>query len=379
MQYYTLSESCAIHYGALWDGRSANLLGPGTLYAGAGVLSTTLPKASVETLDFSAFTVMPAFIDCHVHLAFTAESGKSTTAHMESFLSAGVAAVREGGSRAGGLFSDERLRIANCSRAICKTGHYGSNLGTAVSGLQEAVAEINRMASLGIQHIKIIASGIFSFSQYGKTGPLPFAPAELKAMTRHAQSLGLSVMAHASGDDAVQSCIAAGVDSIEHGYFMEEKTLKELAAHNIAWVPTLIPVAVHLDNPTLCGALTVTQQDIIRRSLERQMRLVGLGAALGVRIGAGSDAGAAGVPHGRSLFWEMDLLRRSGLTPFQALQSATATAAEICGFHQLGVLEPGKMAVLLAVNGNPLQEPATLLEPAALITPHRKQANGETI
>jgi imidazolonepropionase-like amidohydrolase len=366
MQIITLPEETAIYYGALWNGIDTEIAGAGTLYTIGGLISNK-PGCQAKSLDFSHLTLMPAMIDCHVHLAMPYKSSDSLAARINKILMAGVAAVREAGSRNETFFSDPRLLIANCCRAISKKGFYGSNLSKEVSSLPEALAEINRLASQGAQHLKLITSDIFSFSQYGKTGPLPFSQSELTAMTELAKKLGLAVMAHASGDEAVRRCIEAGVNSIEHGYFMLEETLPELIKHDIAWVPTLTPVAVHLSNPHLCSLLSPAEKNTISRSLERQIEMVGLGGALGIRIGTGTDAGGKGVPHGSSLVKEIELLRQAGLPGTQVLKAATSEAAKICAFANLGVIQPGYRALLLAVRGNPLIQPEILAQPEALL------------
>ncbi|MBT9143653.1 MAG: 5'-deoxyadenosine deaminase [Dehalococcoidia bacterium] len=366
MQIITLSEETTINYGALWNGIDTKIAGPGTLFTVAGFI-TDKPGCQATSLDFSHLTLMPAMVDCHVHLAMPYKSGDSLAVRVNKMLMAGVAAVREAGSRDETFFSDPRLLIANCCRAISKKGYYGSNVSKEVSSLTEALAEIKRLASQGAQHLKLITSDIFSFSQYGQTGPLPFSQTELITMTELAKKLGLAVMAHASGDEAVRRCIAAGVNSIEHGYFMQEDTLPELIKHDIAWVPTLTPVEVHLSNPELYSLLSPSEKNTISRSLERQIELVGLGGALGIRIGAGTDAGGKGVPHGSSLIKEIKLLRQAGLSGAQALKAATSEAAKICVFKNIGIIHPGYRALLLAVRGNPLMQPEILEEPEALL------------
>ena len=368
MQIIKLAKETAIFYGALWNGIKQEITSPGILFTADGLI-TDKPVCLTNSLDFSRLTLLPALIDCHVHLAMPYENSDSLATRVNAMLMAGVAASREAGSRDDTFFCDPRLLIANCCRAISKKGYYGSNLSKAISSLPEALAEINRLASLGAKHLKLITSDIFSFSQFGKTGPLPFSQSELIAMTELAKKLGLSVMAHASGDEAVRRCIAAGVNSVEHGYFMQEETLPELVKHDIAWVPTLTPVAVHLSNPHLLSLLSRSEKTTISRSLERQIEMVGLGGALGVRIGAGTDAGAKGVPHGSSLIGEIKLLCQSGLTGHQALKAATSEAAKICGFKNLGVIHPGYKAILLAVRGNPLLQPEILEQPEALLLP----------
>jgi len=173
-------------------------------------------------------------------------------------------------------------------------------------------------------------------------------------------------MAHASGDEAVRRCLEAQVTTIEHGYFMSKETLRQLATSEIFWLPTLAPVKAQLADPRLAVKLTPAMYDVIKRSYERHSRLVGEAGALGAKIVAGTDAGAPGVEHGRSLAWEILLLHEAGLPLQTALKAATATAAQACRLTASGTLTPGKKPYILAVEGNPLENPAVLQKPVAL-------------
>jgi imidazolonepropionase-like amidohydrolase len=369
MKIIKTANEYKINYGALWDGVSEKLSAAGTLTVIQSVIAEPNKESNLQLLDFSHLTLMPALIDCHTHLALPYDTSETIDTRASALLNCGIVAVRDGGSRFRLPAIHSPLIISHCHHAITKTGYYGQNLGKAVKNIAEATALINQLASFGAGHIKIIASDIFSFSNFSETGPLPFNKNELKKLTQHAHSLGLTVMAHASGDEAVQNCIFANVDSVEHGYFMTEESLATLAKKDIAWIPTLTPVAAQLDNPHLCHALTPKQRNVVHRSLQRHKERVGLGATLGIRIGAGTDAGAAGVPHGPSLAKEINQLRLCGLSTISALKAVTSQAATICGFSQLGQITLGKEAFLLAVNGNPLLNSEIVASPAALLLP----------
>lgn len=370
MQILTLKQKTVIRYGALWDGLSDLLSGPGTLSCNNGIITSTRGnEEKVETVDLSDLTLLPAMIDCHVHLALPYEGRDSLSSNVAGLLQSGIIGVREAGSKKGFSPPKSPLHIANCSQAIYKSGYYGKNLGVAADSIQDAIRIIDRLKSQGVQHIKLITSDIFSFNKFGETGPLPFTAEELHTLTEHAHAQDLSVMAHASGDVAVRRCLFAGVDSVEHGYFMKEDTLKGLVQKGIAWIPTLTPVAVQLDNPELYQALSPIQRETVRLSLKQHMKLVEKGGSLGAKIGAGTDAGAIGVPHGTSLQWEVTYLRNCGIPAHIALQAATSTAATICGFTDLGSLRPGKQAAIMAVRGNPLQYLEVLKNPEFLLIP----------
>lgn len=357
MKIIIVPKNALIRYGALWDGHSPALSGPGVLYIENRLIAESVTDGKTKDVtDLSAYTVMPSLADCHVHLSFAGEQEEQWPRIADLYLASGITAVRDAGSPKGDIFSHPLLTVIPTGQAIYKKGYYGTNLGVAVSDADEAERHIVRLAEKGARQIKIIASGIFSFSQYGKTGPLPFTQEELRKITRRATAEGLRVMAHASGDDAVRLCLKAGVGSVEHGYFVSEDTVRELAVSGIPWIPTLVPVAAQLENETLHARLSEKQRDIVRRSHQRHMEMVGHGYACGARIGAGTDAGAPGTAHGQSLHRELSLLMECGLPPESALRAAAGEAASICGLTQRGFIQHGMKPYLMAVAGNPLHQ-----------------------
>ena len=368
MEIIKVGTDTIIKYESMWDGLSNQATGPGIIHIRNGhITENSEEQTPASVLDFSNHTVMPTLMDCHVHLSLPYKSKDTPADRANNLLQSGIAAVRDAGSRQSLLHSLPPLTVINTVHAISKAGYYGANLGTTVENVLEAEQVMNRLADTGAKQIKLIASGIFSFSCYGDTGPIPFTTNELTRIVTHAQKQGLKVMAHATGNEAVSRCLDAGVDSIEHGYFMTEKTLEKMAKDNVCWIPTLIPAAIHLSSPQLFSQLSAIQRGTIRRTLAHQQQLVAKAAELNVCIGAGSDAGALGVPHGPSLYWELRELARCGLSAVTTLKTATSSAARICDLPDLGTIAPTKKLPLLVVAQNPLQQMATLEKPVALL------------
>lgn len=370
MKIIQLPADAILQYRSLWDGCANTLQGPGSFRIHQKTICAANAKLSHATIvDMSRYTIMPALIDCHAHLSLPTACASSIKIRMDSYLQSGVAAIRDAGMKETMPIPQSPLLCRHSLQAIFKKGFYGSALGTAAATPEEACQAVDRLAQKGAAQIKIIASGIFSFDDYGQTGPLPFTVPELSAMIRRAKQHGLPVMAHASGDEAVRLCIAAGVTSIEHGYFMSDQTLKELADSGIYWVPTLAPVAAQLADPKLSVALSPAQRDTIARSLDRHRQLVQQADRLGVRVCAGTDAGAPGVPHGSSLVTELTLLQEAGLSTANTLMAATSRAAELCGLPGMGFLRHGKTPCILVLTKNPLESLHALRSPAALLLP----------
>ncbi|MHB8170870.1 MAG: amidohydrolase family protein [Thermincolia bacterium] len=341
-------------------------------------------KSSPEVLNLTALTLLPAFIDCHVHLAldgldFQAALNRWTPDQawlpqvketLATYLNHGVAVIRDAGDGGNiGLQSKNLIsqgditspRILACGQAIYKKGKYGSFLGQGISSLQEAGQRITSLYKQGVDWIKVLVSGIVSFQEYGKVGTLQFSQHELNHIVGHAHSLGLPVMAHASSDEAVSQAAKAGVDSIEHGYFIAAtSSLAVLAEKNIPWIPTVVPVANQV-LPPFQGNHTPTSIDIIKRTYELQLQKIAEAAVLGIPLGIGTDAGASGVLHGFSYHQELGLFAQAGLSSAEIIKTATSIPARILGLdNELGTIEPGKKACFVGVKGNPLENPAAL-------------------
>jgi len=345
-------------------------------------------RKNCRIISSHSLTVIPGLIDCHVHLAFDGMSGQHP--HEEAFslaerlqgnlssnLACGIVAVRDGGDRGGaGLVCRDLVNAAELTgpvvmasgKALHNTGGYGSFLG-AETAPEEFAKAIKRLAADNVDQVKALVSGIVSFKEYGRVGSVQFSLKELRRIVRIAADYGLKVMAHASSEQAVRLCIAAGVHSIEHGYFISESSLKAMADQGIAWAPTVVPVAVQ------SRSADPTEAAVIERTYRRQLRMIRLAQRLGVILGVGTDAGASGVRHGTGFWQELQLYREAGLTVEETLLAATKNGARIIGREEsLGVIAPGRPAFLLIAEGDPLSPPGKQVRLKYLIRPRQRRA-----
>ena len=272
---------------------------------------------------------MPELYECHGHLMmdgadFTAArrrhaQGVDLAALQENLRAlqrAGVVYFRDGGDALGvstlgrSLAGEYGITCVTPAFAIHTKGRYGSIVGRGFSDLAEYRALVAQAGEAGCDFIKLMFSGIITFAAYGELSCPGLDPAEIRALVEIAHDAGFPVMAHVNGADTVRAAIAAGTDSIEHGYLMDEDCLALLAASDSIWVPTVAATAAFDGRPGFdpdAGARTWrTQLDCVRRA-----------AALGAKIACGSDAGAVGVPHGAGAAKEQALLRAAGLTEEQ--------------------------------------------------------------
>ena len=261
------------------------------------------------------------FGECHAHVIMDGKNYKAAVAlhkngpdeqaireHLAAWQQADITFVRDGGDAygvserarelAGAYGIDYRTPIF----AIHKRGHYGGIVGLPFDDRKGYRDLVDRARKRGADFIKIMISGIMEFDTYGKLTEEGLDPELISYMIETAHDAGLKVMAHGNGDRTVQAALAAGVDTLEHGNYMEEETLCQLAESPTIWVPTFAPTG----NLTGCGRFPDEQ---VKAILERQSRAVRFAFEKGARIGLGSDSGAYLVPHGQGLLDEYTYMK----------------------------------------------------------------------
>jgi imidazolonepropionase-like amidohydrolase len=211
--------------------------------------------------------------------------------------------------------------------------------------LAEAVVAAGR----GIDQVKIIDSGINSLTEFGRSTRPQFDVADLKAAVAAAHGWGLPVMIHANGVQPVADALAAGCDSVEHGFFMGEANMERMAGQRTVWVPTAGTMAGFLD--TL--ATGRWEADGARRLLDHQTAQLTRARELGVTVAAGTDAGSPGVRHGRAMAVELELMSAAGYSLGETVRCAAVHGARLLGLNRSGVLQPGAWADFIGVAGPP--------------------------
>ena len=239
---------------------------------------------------------------------------------------AGVAFFRDGGDALGvslcarALAPDYGITYRTPAFAIHKAGHYGGIVGRAWSDMKEYRGLIAEAKAAGCDFIKLMFSGIITFQNYGELSCPGLAAEEIAALVEIAHGEGFTVMAHVNGAETVRAAIAAGTDSIEHGYFMDEDCLALLAASDSIWVPTVAATNAFIGRAGFNAEAT-------RRTVETQLACIRRASEMGALIAAGSDSGAVGVPHGAGTQTEYRLLRTAGLSE-ERIKEANRALAE---------------------------------------------------
>ena len=233
----------------------------------------------------------------------------SVRSALEAYRKAGVTYVREGGDPygasllAGRLASEYGIEYRSPVFAIHKNGHYGKIVGRGFDTLKEYHQRVLEAASEGADFIKIMTTGLLDFNDDGKVTGTPVDEAEVREMVHIAHEEGFAVMSHTNGIYGTRAAIEAGVDSLEHGNYMDAETIAMLADSNTVWVPTLVTVR----NLAGCGRY----EDCVLTPIIHQAEvLVRLAYQKKVKVAPGSDAGAYMVPHGKGILQEWEAFRQ---------------------------------------------------------------------
>lgn len=345
----------------------------------ASVGGAVPPDARV--LDLGDVTLMPGFIDAHTHLAYdisgdwVTRSVRETAAdaalrgarNASRTIDAGFTTVRDVGSVGfvdvslmhaveAGLVEGPRIVPAGHSLSI--TGGHCDETGWAPGilelgprqGVADGRAEVLEAVRYQVKHgakvIKICATaGVLSFE--GPVGAQQFTEEEMRVAVEEAARHGLDVAAHAHGTEGIMAAVRAGVASIEHGSILTDEAIALMKERGTWLVPTTYLADV-IDLDALPPPIRAKAEWVLPRAKESLRRAI----AAGVKIAFGTDA--AVYPHGRNAR-EFAALVERGMTPAEALRSATLHAAELLGTDDRGVIEEGRLADLVAVAGNPLE------------------------
>ena len=354
------------------------------------------PPTDHEVIDASRFTVLPGLIDCHDHLAFHGYElvrrwgldEPQSTRHLRTarvagqILTSGYTAVRDaGGLDAGfrlavheGLIPGPRLvlslgiisPIGGIGDRVSPSGHASPFLQdpslppSVAQGIEGVRTTVRAMVRAGADVIKCATTG--GASSRAGHGPkdAAFNADEMRALVDEAHALGRRVMCHAVGGPGLRRAIEAGVDSIEHGCYLDEdpELIPMMVARGIFFVPTLTVYEYHRESTAphvreRARALRAHHLESVRHAL-----------AAGVKVVAGTDAGGHGHPNNAL---ELEHLVAAGMSPMQALQAATSLAAECLALEaEIGTIEKGKWADLVVVDGDPLRDVRILQDSARI-------------
>lgn len=224
--------------------------------------------------------------------------------HLKIYQDRGITFVRDGGdalgvsARAKELAPEYGIDYRTPVFAIHKEGHYGSIVGKSFSTMPEFYKRVLEAKEQGADFIKIMTTGLLDFNAHGAITGTPLDAAEVKEMVHIAHEEGMAVMSHTNGTYGVQAAVEAGVDSLEHGNYMNEESLTMLSESHTVWVPTLVTVRNLLGDGRYAD-------EVLRPIIETAEENVRKAFRFGVKVAPGSDAGAYRVLHGQGIQDEM--------------------------------------------------------------------------
>ncbi|WP_400191874.1 amidohydrolase family protein [Hymenobacter sp. B81] len=395
------AQKTYLHCGRLLDVRAGKLLSEQTLVVENGRVQAVQAGYAAagptdQVIDLKTRTVLPGLIDCHVHVEgetskdnfiqeFTlnpADVAYAAEGYARTTLLAGFTTVRDLGGSGVNLALRNAInrgqvlgpRIFTVGRAISGTGGHmdptngyrfdlmgvpGPVDGVA-NGPDQARQAVREQYKRGADLIKIASTG--GVLSVAKDGSAPqMTEEEIRAVVTTARDLGLAVACHAHGAEGMKRAIRAGVTSIEHGTLMDDETMKLMKKNGTWYVPTITAGKSVADsaakNPRYYPPLVTPKALAIGPRLQGTF---GRAYKAGVKIAFGTDASV--FRHGVNAL-EFGYMVEAGMPPLEALRAATLSAAELLGqTANLGSLEPGKLADVVAVDGDPLQDIGAMMQ-----------------
>ena len=384
-----------LHVGRLIDGRSDEPRGPSTVVVDGGKIAKIVdghlaPAADDRVIDLREHTVLPGLMDMHTHLqsqhskeVYTerffmdqADYALRSTTFARATLMAGFTTVRDLGDNGVNSIAlrkaiDNRWipgpRIFTAGKSLATTGGHADPTNSlrgdfrrdpgptegVVNGPDDCRKAVRQRYKDGADLIKITATGgVLSLAANGQNPQ--FTTEEIRAVVETAHDYGMIVAVHAHGAEGMKRAVLAGVDSIEHGTYMTDEIMQLMKDRGTYWVPTNMAgewVAKMAEQPGYFPEIVRPKAAAIG---PRMKETFARGYAAGVKIAFGTDSGVS--PHGENAH-EFELMVAGGMPPIEAIRSATLVCAQLLRIDdRLGTLEPGKLADVTAVKGNPLDD-----------------------
>ena len=341
------------------------------------------PAAEDTIIDVTGLYLLPGFIDCHVHLVMpTDEPDPSVVAGWpdammaiyatkaaERTLLGGVTAVRDCGgwnyvemavrkAIARGWCIGPRMFLAGRLLSITTGGvEYYPGMYEVANGPDEVRAAARRQLARGADFIKVMATGAMLSPENEDARAIQFTLEELQAAVEIARDNFKHTAAHAHACQGILNAVEAGADSIEHGTFADETALRLMAERKVTMVPTFCAVTSMLADPAIGEAMPPHLHKRLIDSRATRREMVRQAHRLGVPLAMGTDAGTPGNHHGDNVDECIAMVEESGIRPADAIQAATINGARLLRQEgNLGSLDPGKFADVIATRENPLND-----------------------
>jgi imidazolonepropionase-like amidohydrolase len=358
-----------------------------------------IPK-DAQKIPMDGQVLLPGFIDSHIHICLDSSPDPMTSALTESqtmttlkaakaarqTLLAGITSVRDMGGKDGidlelkqainlGLIPGPRMLASG--KLICMSGGHGWQVGLEANGVDAVRKAAREQIKAGVDIVKLMATGGVLTPDV-EPGSEQLTEAEMKAGVEEAHKAGRKTATHAMGTKGILNALRAGIDSIEHGVYLDEEAVSLMVAKNVPLIPTLSALFNILNKGIEAGIPAFA----VKKTLKVKpfhLESIRMAREAGVSIAMGTDAGTPFNIHGDNLR-ELKLLVDCGFSPMDAIEAGTRIAAQVLGMeNQLGTIEEGKLADLVLIEGNPLEDIEILLkrELIRLVIKGGKKVSGE--
>ncbi|UCH21503.1 MAG: amidohydrolase family protein [Deltaproteobacteria bacterium] len=327
--------------------------------------------------------LLPGFIDSHVHLCMDSSPDPMTSALSESqtmtalkaanfgrqTLLAGITSVRDMGGKDGidlgirqainyGLIPGPRMLASG--KLICMTGGHGWQFGLEVNGADEVRRAAREQIKAGVDIVKLMATGGV-LTPAVEPGSEQLTEAELRAGVEEAHKAGKSTATHAMGTKGILNALRAGIDSIEHGVYLDEEAVSLMKERDVPLIPTLSAL-FNIESKGIEAGIPAFAVEKTLKVKPYHLESIRMAREAGVRIAMGTDAGTPFNIHGANLS-ELKFLVDCGFAPMEAIEAGTRIAAQVLGVDkELGTVEEGKLADLIMVEGKLLDNIEILLK-----------------
>jgi imidazolonepropionase-like amidohydrolase len=342
----------------------------------AGKADSYEPPAGANTIDLSGKTIIPGLIDCHIHMDLHGMANTSDENHIEEKLRSirtaynmkrtlqqGITTVRNAGSvnhidfavksavEAGWIDGPRIFTSGKILSMTAQGNDYFNGMYREADGPAEVRKAAREQLKAGADFLKVMATGAY-MNPGGVPGAVQYGLDELEVIVDEANKLGLRVAAHAHGAQGIVNACLAGVKTIEHGSFIDERGIELMLEKNIYLVPTFVAGYQILKNAKDSG---VPDFMIKKNQGMREVRASSIRKVIeaGIKVAFGSDAGTSYNCHGLNATELILWVEEGFMTPLQALCSGTRIAAEAIGIEdRVGTLEKGKLADFVVVEGD---------------------------
>ena len=365
--------------GLVFDGKGNLLENHGVLVDGERI-SRIAPIGefegySSEKIDTSGGTLLPGLIDCHVHLVYCGEADPKTSLlklgpgqivmnafeNAQKTIRSGITAIRDLGGRDYLEFavrdacnSDRQLgpTIMAAGKMICMTGGHGNVFGRIADGPDEVLKAVREQIHAGSDVIKLMATGgVMTPGVHPEDAH--YTEEELRVGVDEGHRFHRTCASHAQGAAGILNAVRAGMDSIEHGFFMTQECLEAMLEKGTYLVPTLAAINnIYLNRDNGIPAFIVEKTIRVR---ERHHQSIKMFYKAGGKIAMGTDAGTPFNIHGDNC-QELKFMVELGISNSDAMQFSTASAADLMGLTDRGQIEENFYADLLIVSGNPVED-----------------------